>query len=294
MDNSFTSVVDSANSILILLPSKPYFDQVAAGLALYLSLRDKKETSIICPSEMVVNFNRLIGVNKIGMEAGNKNLVISFPNYKAENIEKVSYDIENGEFKLTVSPKTGFTAPQSEQINITHSGVAADLIILVGGANESHFPTLASKDLETAKVAHIGTRVLEISSGRGVMSFAKPASSVSELVTTMIKDGGLPMDSDTATNLVMGIEDGGNHFEGADVTAETFETFAYLLKNGGQRLPKRAPAGAFPPGSIPGQPIVNPIQEEVVAEQIENKEQPINPPTDWLGDPKIYKGTSVS
>src|SRR3972149_3066864 len=129
MNESFSSLVDSASSILILLPNKPYFDQVAGGLSLYLSLSDKKPTAVSCPSPMTVGFNRLIGVNKISSEFGNKNLVITFPNYDAANIEKVSYDIENGEFKLTVVPKEGFTAPQKEQINITHSGISADLVI---------------------------------------------------------------------------------------------------------------------------------------------------------------------
>src|SRR3990167_10506820 len=100
MDNSFSSLVDSASSVLILLPNKPYFDQVAAGLSLYLSLADRKSATISCPSPMMVGFNRLIGVNKIVEEIGNKNLMIKFAGYDANNIEKVSYDIENGEFKL--------------------------------------------------------------------------------------------------------------------------------------------------------------------------------------------------
>ena len=97
MDNSFSSLVDSASSVLILLPNKPYFDQVAAGLSLYLSLSDKKEVTISCPSPMMVGFNRLVGVNKIVAEIGNKNLTIRFAGYDADSIEKVSYDIENGE-----------------------------------------------------------------------------------------------------------------------------------------------------------------------------------------------------
>lgn len=300
MNDSFSSLISSATSILVLLPNKPYFDQVAAGLSLYLSLRDKKPVSISSPSPMVVGYNRLVGINKIGQELGNKNLLISFPNYDAGNIEKVSYDIENGEFKLTVVPKTGFTAPQKEQVEIGHTGVSADLVILIGGANESHFPTLAQKDLEGAKIAHIGTRVLTSDSGKGIMSFAKPGSSVSELVAGLIKEGELPMDTDCATNLVMGIEEGSNHFESSEVTPETFEIFAYLLRSGGQRFPKQQlEPRNFPPGAIPTRPFSKPVgqpqpaQEEPILEQVETKEEPVeNAPSDWL-QPKIYKGTSV-
>ncbi|HUC94434.1 MAG TPA: hypothetical protein VMR19_00315 [Candidatus Saccharimonadales bacterium] len=309
MENSLLTLIDSAASVLVVLPSKPYFDQVAAGLSLYLSIHDRKEASIFCPSPMMVGFNRLIGVNKISAELGSKNLEIKFAGYDATNIDKVSYDIDNGEFKLTVVPKAGLAAPQKEQVAVSYAGVSADLVILVGGANDSHFPILSSSELSSAKIMHIGTRVLD--SKREIMSFAKPGATTSELVANLIKENGLIMDADTSTNLVMGIEEGSMNFTSSEATPETFETFAYLLRNGGQRMPKikLSPIG-FPPGAIPTKPfrvsvpqpmasgpavqqmpITNP---DPVAEHVENKEEIIeNPPDDWL-QPKIYKGTSVS
>ena len=305
MENSLTSLIDSASSILIVLPTKPYFDQVAAGLSLYLSIRDKKSVSIFSPSPMMVGFSRLIGVDKISQELGKKNLTIKFVNYEATNIDKVGYDIEGGEFKLTVTPKSGFVAPQKEQIAMDYSGTAADLVILVGGANDSHFPILETPDLANSKIVHIGTRTLD--SRREVMSFAKPASTTSELVAGLIKENNLAMDPDVATNLVMGIEEGSEHFAGGDVTPDTFEAFAYLLRNGGQRLPKvkLSPAN-FPAGAIPTKPYSEPkIQKPVtpitqIETQAEEKTQEAgqeeteaNPPSDWL-QPKIFKGTNVS
>ena len=288
MDDSFSTLVDSASSILILLPNKPYFDQVAAGLSLYLSLHDKKPTAISAPSPMLVGFNRLIGINKISSDTGNRNLTITFSNYDAGNIEKVSYDIENEEFKLTVVPKSGLVAPQKKQVVVTTTGVSADLVVLIGGANETHFPALSSNELAGIKIAHIGTRVLN-NEGRGIMSFAKPASSVSELVASLIKETSLPMDVDVATNLVMGIEEGSGHFESNEVTPDTFEVFAHLLRNGGKRTPKaKLEPKDFPQGAIPVQPYSNPV-----AQQIGEKEVVENPPQDWL-EPKVYKGTSVS
>lgn len=296
MDNSFNSLIDSASSVLILLPSKPYFDQVAAGMALYLSLYDKKEAAISCPSPMTVGFNRIVGVNKISSEIGNKNLTIKFAGYDATNIEKVSYDIENGEFKLSVVPKSGFPAPEKNQLDLSYAGVSSDLVILIGGANDSHFPLLASEDLAGAKVVHIGTRVL--SSSRDVMSFAKPGASVSELVANLIKENGMSMDPDIATNLLMGIEEGSSNFVSSEVTPETFETYAYLLRSGGRRQPKtKLSPASFPEGAIPiapfgkgRQPQPQPIQD---VEGTQEQEQDINPPDDWL-QPKIFKGTSVS
>lgn len=318
MDDSFPSLISSARHILFVLPLKPYFDQIAAALSLYLSLSDRADIEVFCATPMSVGFNRLVGVNKIKNEIGNKNLSITFPGYDASNIDKVSYDIENGEFKLDVVPKTGFSAPEKEKINLSYSGVSADLVVLIGGADETHFPLLAEKDLEKAKIAHIGTRVLVGNSGRGIMSFAKPGSSVAELVALLIKENSFEMDVDIATNLLMGIEEGSNHFQSNEVTPETFEIFAYLLRAGGRRQPKKVSLGTFPPGAIPSQPFsplgqsgqtkpvkqFQPIsaqggpafggQQEPVLEQVEGKEEVVeNPPQDWL-QPKIYKGTSVS
>ena len=278
-ENPLGSIIDSSRSILIFLPTKPYFDQVAAGLALYLALRETKDTTVTCPSPMLVEFNRLVGVNKVTSELGNKNLTIRFTNYKASDIEKVSYDIENGEFRLTVVPKASLASPKKEQVVFEYSGLSADTVILIGGANETHFPALSSKDLEGSRIIHVGTRALSLS-GEKVMSFAAPASSISELVATLINQSGLRLDQDSATNLLMGIEEGSRDFKGPDVKPETFEIVAQLLRAGGQRTPKeRIEKTNYPPGAIPGQEV-----------EIEKKEEA---PKDWL-EPKIYKGTSIS
>jgi hypothetical protein len=281
MDTTFRSQIDSANSILILLPQKPYFDQVAAGLALFLALRDTKKVEISCPNEMLVEFSRLIAVDKVTNELGSKNLVIKFPEYRAENIERVSYDIEEGEFKLTVIPKQEATPPSKDQVIITYSGISSDLVILIGGASESHFPAINLKDLAGVKKLHVGIRELATASDSGILSFARPASSTSELVGTLIKESGWEVDTDIATNLLLGIEVGTNHFSAEATTADTFQMVADLMKLGGRRTEKAPKPQSFPLGSIPGELAAKP---EAVEEE--------KAPQDWLG-PKIYKGTSI-
>ena len=297
MNDSFSALPESATSILVVLPVNPSFDEAAAGLSLYLSLRETKETMIYCASPMTVGLNRLIGVNKITSELGNKNLTIKFTGYEAANIEKVSYDIDNGEFKLTVVPKAGFTAPAKDQMGVTYSGVSADLVILIGGAGANDFPILASQELSGVKTAHVGVRA--IAGLNEVLSFARPGSSVSELAASLIKENSMSLDADVATNLVMGIEEGSRSFGSDEVSPDTFEIFAYLLRNGGQRPPKqKLNQASFPAGSIPSKPFSapKPVQKmQPVLEQVENKEDtPENPPADWLAQPKVYKGTSIS
>ncbi len=278
MDKSFKRLVDSAKSVLILLPTNPVFDQVAAGLALYLALADAKGVNVACSSDMLVEFNRLIGVNKIKKELGNKNLTITLAGYNPDNIEKVSYDLEeNGEMKLSVITKADGVPPTADQVKLQFSGIAADLVVLVGGQQGSDFPELSAKDLAGKKVVHIGTSEVRVE-GRDTISFARPASSVSELVGSLIKESGFPVDADCATNLVMGIEEGSKNFTSNGTSADTFAMIADLMRLGGKRVTEaQIPGRNFPPGAIPGE---IPQTESTT-------------PKSWL-EPKIYKGTSVS
>lgn len=254
MENSFKSIIGGSKSILILLPTKPYFDQVASALALYLALRNDKEVTVHSPSEMTVEFNRLIGVNKISGEMGNKNLVIRFTDYKASDIERVSYDIENSQFRLTVIPKQRITPPSKDQIELSYSGVTSDTVIIVGGANETHFPALSSKDISGANLVHIGTRDITLSTNKSYISFSRPASSISEVTASLLKESGFKLDEDSATDLLMGVDEASNNLSSPEVTAETFEVVADLMKAGGKRTTQQSVAQKdnFPQGAIPG------------------------------------------
>lgn len=287
MDKTFANTLQNAQSILVHLPTKPYFDQVAAGLSLFLSLQGK-DVSVYSPSPMTVEFNRLVGVNKVKNELGNKNLVIKFSDYEGKNIERVSADIEDGLFKLTVIPKPNTKAPEQSQIETSYSGLSSDTVILIGGANESHFPSLSSNDI-SASLIHIGTRPL--STSRQVQSFVNDASSLSEVVASLIVDSSMQssdtvqglftIDSDIATNLMMGIEEATNNLSSETATADTFFYISELMRVGGRRHTNTVKESTYPPGAIP----------QVGTTQ---KQSPSDDPApqNWLEKPRIYKGTT--
>jgi hypothetical protein len=294
---------------------------VAAGLSLYLSLSADKSVSIVSPSPTTVEFNRLVGVNKISQDLGNKNLVISFSDYKAEDIERVSYDIEDGEFRLTVIPKPGFASPQKGQVNLTYSGMSGDLVILVGGANEAHFPALSDKQMAGTRIIHVGNKQLSADPNKNILSFSGNSATVSEIVAYLINEAQLKVDSDVATNLLMGIEQGTESFTSAQANAQTFQLIASLMQLGGKRLAQQQPADAkdYPQGAIPGQDVASQkqtVQQQSSVSQVQQQknvskkaddksvnndadsnkntdENQKNPPQDWL-KPKIYKGTSIN
>jgi len=129
------------------------------------------------------------------------------------------------------------------------------------------------------------------SKGEEPLSWVKNCSSVSELVADLIKEIGLEVDADIASNLIAGIEVGSNHYQSEGVSANTFQIVADLMRLGGQRLPqliqKKYPLGAVPttrPMIRESSPLKPPQNEE-------QQDEAQTPPSDWLA-PKIFKTTA--
>lgn len=281
MATSLTPLLQEVQSALILLPQNPSLDEVAAASSLYISL-DKSDqidnVSISCPTPMVVEFNRIVGINKISQEVENKNLVVSLEDYPPENVERVSCNIVNQEFVLTIIPKPEIPPPNKSQLKISYSGLSADLIILVGGKDAKAFPLLARKEnIAGIKLAHVGINTIA-GIQTEVASLESTGSSVSEVVYMLLSDSNLDIDQDIATNLLAGIEMASEGFSSEGVTAETFEVVANLMRLGGRRT------------SVQTKPLRPPQFLRSQFENIEKKEQGEEAaPADWLV-PRIYKG----
>ena len=300
MKTDFKNFIDGSSNILIALPKNPYFDQVASALSLFLALEKSKSVSILCSSPMTVEFNRLVGVDKISQELGNKNLIIKFQNYQPQNIERVAYDIESNEFRLSVIPKPGFTPPEKDQVALSYTGVSADTVILIGGGNESHFPILTQSDFLSARKAHIGLSSLNAENAE-IYSFAKTSSSTSEVIFELIKELGIEINSDMASNLLSGLHEGSKNFSTSYVTANTFKVASELMEKGASYTPREVSktytARDFGQNMTPSTSA--PVKEEPIKEQspisqmenVDEEPEEANAPKSWL-EPKIFKGTN--
>lgn len=282
MKNSLQSFLKDNQSILILLPQNPQFDHVASGLGLFIHLQNRYKVSIACPSPMLVEFNRLVGVDKISSELGSKNLVIRIDGYNPDYVENVHYNLdERGLVYFMITPKTNQQPPKREQVQVSYAGIDATTVILIGGSNEMHFPALQSPDFNGVQIIHIG--VSEFKSPRSIISLARSASSISEIVASFLKDD--PIDSDVATNLLMGMQEGSKSFSTSLVSSETFSLAASLMQSGGKHIPiDRIEKTQFPQGALPWE-----------KQQQTQPPQQAKPqfPQAWL-EPKIFKGTNVS
>lgn len=256
--NSFQETIAKGQEILIVVSKEPDFDRVAAALSLYLSLTDYgRKVSIFCPTQMLVDFNRLVGVDKITREVGDKNLTITLAGYPAQNIERVSYNIENGQMRLAIIPKPGALSPQLEQVTSTYSGMSADTIISLGSQN------LEEMKKDYPEIGGIEQQILISKEQRP----GEQTSCFSERVSLLLHENNMPISQDTAGNLMLGMTTATGNFSSPGVRPETFEVAARLLRIRGKV-----------------------VRGQAQAPQDEEPEEKL--PSDWVG-PKVYKGTTL-
>ena len=262
--------INQAKSFLVILPSNPTFDKVAAGLALFLSLKKKgKEATIVCPTPMLAGFNHLIAINKVANKVGSRNLIISF-DYIKDAIEKVSYNVENNKFNLVVEPKEGVSPLNPQKINYSFSGSNAEIFFLIGALKFEDlgpFYEDLKKFFKEKIVVDIDNYPQKVPLTE-VNFVDQNASSCSELIVKFFKENQLSIDQDIATNIFLGIENSTQGFR-TRVRAETFEAAAWCLRNGARKEYRQ----------------LTPITAPQVPK--------IQPDPDWF-KPKIYKGSSLN
>ena len=250
--NQAKNQLENARNILLALPANPNIDNVAGALTLYLSLSAAgKQISLISPTEMTVNYNHLIGVDKISTELNSqsgRNLIISFP-YAEGSIEKVSYNIENETFNLVIEPRDGYPAILPEMMRYSFSNGNLDCIVTIGCKQPEELGQfyLSNRNLFSEKP------VINIDINSNNANFGKvnlvdtTLSSVSELILNLMEQMGLTIEADMATNLLAGVTAETDNFSSAKTTASTFETAAMLLKMGAKKLHiQEKPAVKFP------------------------------------------------
>lgn len=315
----FQRSLEAARDILVLTHKNPTTDSLAASLALYLVLpKVGKRVSVVCPDKVTVEVSNLIGIDKVSDTLGNQNFVISL-DYIEGSIEKVSYTIEGDKFNLVIEPRPGFSF-SSDKVSFADShGSNADLIIAIGTARLEDLANLYQQtaDLfQRADTVNIDTKAHN--TRYGSLNLVYPQmESVSTLMTFLLQDLRLTIDSDIASNLLQGISSGTDNFSAPQTTAESFEAAALLLRSGAQKTGKQkmaatdqtafANGGYFPPlsqnrasvrprAAMP-KPLARPQQFNSSSWQptpppyVAPKEEETSAPPDWL-KPKIFKSRS--
>lgn len=270
----FQNLVNQAQSISIFLSDNPKFDQVAAALALKLTLeKGGKAVSVLSVAPMRVEFSHLVGVDAVTAKNNTgKDLVISL-NYPLDQIEKVSYNDEGGKLNLVVQSKERAPRVEKEQLNFNYQGGKNGLQIALGAENPSRLGLIANQ-LETQNLINIDNS--SINSQFGKLNIVDTAASCcSEMMVAIITNLNLATDEDIANNLFLGLEEATLKFSSASASADTFEAAAACLRWGAKRS-----VGFTPPQPVPPRPQFT-------------KPKPVNSPSaDWLA-PKIFRSSNV-
>lgn len=260
-----------AQKVLILLPPDPDSDMLASALALHLSLSQMgKKSSVGCSSPVKVGDSRIFGVDEVKANIGTRNLVVSFP-YEESAIDHVSYDIDetSHKFNLLIKPKDG-TILDPKTVEFSHTGADADLVITFGISSLEELGRLYAEEkqfLDKATIASIRRGVPGSASFAAIDLTVARALNLAELTTFVIREADIKITNDAATNLYRQILVAGNNFQAPQVTADTFEAVAFLMRHGAQKV-----AGATPTR----------VPEAVSV-------QPTKVPADWQ-TPKVYRG----
>ncbi len=261
-----------ANKLLILLPPEPDADALTSALSLHLSFKQAGKISVIgCPSPLKVGDSHIFGVDEVKANIGSRNLVISFP-YTENTLDNVSYDIDEATHRLNflVKPKDG-SQLDPKDVEYSYTGAEGDLVFTFGISSLEELGRLYAEEkqlLDHVQIANIRRGVPGTAPFAAFDLTVARALNLSEITAFILRETETQPTADASTNLYRQITSGSNNFQSPQMTADTFEIVAYLLRNGAQRGGQvRAPQ----PSTHPTSPV------------------PTQVPADWQA-PKVYRG----
>ncbi len=249
--NLFKELFNQSQSILIICAKNAARDELFASVSLYNSIKQytDKNIKLLCPVNLSNQETDILGLDQLKTEIGNENLCITL-DYLEDSIDKVSYhtDEELKKFYLTIKPKNGAEPLSSDNVSFSYTGTRADMIVLIGVDDfklldqlyvgyENLFSNSYLVSINSFKT-EFGT--LQFST----MGFVNnddnvedrtQSSCFSEFVAQLLFSLELPLDFDSATNLLNGINEETEGFNSHIATADTFEVIAKLIRAGARR-----------------------------------------------------------
>lgn len=289
------------NHVGVVVAKNPTIDHMAAGLSLYLAMRQMGKSAVIAsPTQPTVEISSLVGIDKVKQNLGSDggDLTVSFP-YRDGEIEKVSYTLENDYLNIVVKAgERGLTFQEREILFKRGGGKAPQLLFFVGVPRLSELGNLFNPDaLKDTTIVNIDNK--PDNQGFGDVVVVSPRfSSVSEQIAQLLisLDREMQIDIDIAQNLLSGIAFATNDFQDPKTSPVAFEVAGKLMQKGAvrKRVHDQRRDNTFFPQQRPHQPQFQPPQQtHQPQQQPQQRPQPQRQaPPDWL-TPKVYKGSTV-
>ena len=299
---------------LIVVSPKGTFDDLAAGLALYLSVKNLgKKSSIYANVPTVDEARKLYGVGEIGSVKNQENIVITVQN-AVKSVDKVSYFLDSdNRLNITVHALPGGPGVSKEDVSFDNLPTLSDIVFAIGFESKMELEQIITPEQLN------NPNVLTISINRSPMSqkiaqidvMDNESMSISEAVTDMIQKLALPVNEDIAYNLFSGISFASGNFSPAKSTQKSFQLAGWLVKFGAGKssmaasLPGDprfyktatfAPQGTSSRSMTAKSAIDNVPAQQNFPSQVQDPasnlpQQASQSNKDWLRPPKIYKGS---
>ncbi len=331
-------ILPTVSNIVIVLPQSPSVDHLAAGLALLLSFQQvQRQAVIVSEGPILVGHTNLFGVGAIQSklpQASGGDYVLTLtgvadpsdPEHPIPSVEKMDYKTEGSDLKLIFKVVAGQRfEPQAVVPSFT--GGALEVVFVIGSQTLEGLGAIYTQNQGSFNGAHIVNIDNQANnSGFGATNILdNTSSSLSEMIAQLIPALALPLEGDTATNVLSGISFVTNNFQSGNLSADTFLVVAEMLRAGGQRpsAPTTMPtdqaaigqafANAFampqspadqqsdlnsftgngnpenPSESAPAQGDQTSPEEAPSGEGVSMEGEVVNPEPDWL-TPKIFRG----
>lgn len=245
-------LLPNAKKVAVVLPMNSSVDYLAAGLSLFLSIKQAgKESCIATKSQILVGHSNLFGVGEIKDKlpqtgGGNLTLVLGgvvTPDGSVPALEKLTWEPKGNDLQLIFEVVPG---QKFEPTSITprYSGSELDLVFVLGALTLSELGDIYTNNPQTFTSTHVVNIDNKPSNSLyGNSNAIDPASSsLSEMVSQIILGLQLPMDQDMASNILFGIYSQTNNLQGGNVNPDTFMMVAEALKVGGKNPVTGTPA----------------------------------------------------
>lgn len=239
----------TAQNILIALPNQVNVDELASGLALFLSLQQAgKKAYLVTEGIIKVGHSNLYGVGEIqsklsAAQGGDFTLVLGGvvapgPDGKpaVPAVEKLDYFPLGNDLNLVFKVLPG---QKFEPTFITprHEAGGYQLIFVIGATSLNDLGsiyTINSQVFVSAQLVNIDNKANNTQFGS--TNVVDPsASSLSEMIAQVIASLGLPLNQDIASNILAGIYETTNNLQSGNLSADTFEAVSQALRLGGQK-----------------------------------------------------------
>lgn len=217
------NLLATAKTALIAVPQLN-IDSIGSALALALLLKKSNiSTKVYCPQKTDANYTKLSGLELLTDNYNSNDLIVTL-DYPLDQIEKVTYNQDNGKLNLVVQTKSGAQKVAENQILISNQASIADINFCFGDE-----ALLGSNSNMVTNGNWINISPINVEKSWAKASVIDQDAPFSEILTFLLPMIGLELTPDSAKNLLIALRVATQSFS-INVSPETFEAGANCLR----------------------------------------------------------------